>query len=69
MSARCEMAYQTVTLILKLMRLPKSNCIIFKMDAVRFFETSEGFTCCQNPEDYYLSITRSKSLKDIYNKN
>jgi hypothetical protein len=66
MSARCGMAYQTVTLILKLMRLPKSNCIIFKMDAVRFCETSAGSTCCQNPEDYHLSITRSKNPERIY---
>ena len=63
MSARCGITYQTVTLTLKLMRLPKSNCIIFKMNALCFSKTSAGSTCCQNPEDYHLSIIRSKSLK------
>ena len=63
MSARCGMAYQTVTLTLKLKRLLKSNCIIFKMDAVRLSEMSAGSTRCQNPEDCHLNITRSKSLE------
>jgi hypothetical protein len=63
MSARCGMTYQTVTLTLNLKPLPKSNCIIFKMDAVRFSETSASSTRCRNPEDYRLNIIRSKSLK------
>jgi len=51
-----------LTLNLELKRLPKSNCIIFKMDAVRFSETSAGPTRCQNSEDYRNNIIRSKGL-------
>jgi hypothetical protein len=64
MSAMGGMTYQTVTLTLILKcSLPESNCIIFKMGAVRLSETSASSTRWQNPEDYHLSIIRSKSLK------
>jgi len=59
-SGRGDVSNLTFTLELKC--LTKSNGIIFKMDAVRFSETSAGPTRWQNLEDYHLNIIRSKGL-------